>query len=84
MLEVLEAIEGPFDGVVANIGWATLVELAPELIERVSPSGWLAVSGISPAHCSRVTASLRPLQVLACQTCDEWAALVFGRTPLRV
>jgi ribosomal protein L11 methylase PrmA len=80
-LEVLEAIEGTFDVVVANIGWATLVELAPELIERVSPNGWLAVSGISPAHCLRVTASLRPLRVLGCRTCDEWAAVVFGRPP---
>jgi ribosomal protein L11 methyltransferase len=75
----LGAITGSFDVVVANIGWATLVELAPALIERVSPSGSLAVSGISPAHRSIVAASLRPLQVLDCRTCDEWSVLVLGR-----
>jgi len=78
-LEPLGAIEGAFDIVVANIGWATLVELAPELIERVSPSGWLAVSGISSAHCSLAAASLRSLHVLECRTFDEWLALVLAR-----
>jgi 2-polyprenyl-3-methyl-5-hydroxy-6-metoxy-1,4-benzoquinol methylase len=77
-LEPLAAVEGIFDVVVANIGWAALVELAPALIERVSPNGWLAVSGISPAHCSLVAASLRPLQVLECRTSDEWSALILG------
>jgi ribosomal protein L11 methyltransferase len=80
-LDPLGSIKGAFDVVVANIGWATLVELAPELIEHVSPSGWLAVSGISPAHCSLVAASLRPLQVLECRTCDEWSALVLVPRP---
>jgi len=80
-LDPLGAIKGTFDVVVANIGWATLVELAQELIERVSPSGWLAVSGISPAHCPLVAASLRPLQVLECRTSDEWSALVLARRP---
>jgi ribosomal protein L11 methyltransferase len=83
-LEPLGAIKGAFDVVVANIGWATLVELAPELVERVSPSGWLAVSGIAPAHCSLVAASLRPLQVLECRTCDEWSTLVLAPRPLGV
>jgi ribosomal protein L11 methylase PrmA len=81
-IESLGAIEGAFDVVVANIGWATLVELAPELIERVSPSGWLAVSGISPAHCSLVAASLRPLQVLECRTSDEWSAVILSMADL--
>jgi precorrin-6B methylase 2 len=80
-LEALGAITGSFDVVVANIGWATLVELAGELLGRMSPGGWLAVSGISPAHCPRVAASLRPLQVLECRTSDEWSALVLARRP---
>ena len=74
----LGAIEGAFDVVVANVGWGALVDLAPALIERVAPTGWLAVSGFSPAHCALVAASLRPLQVLECRTCDEWSALVLG------
>jgi ribosomal protein L11 methyltransferase len=80
-LDPLGAIEGSFDVVVANVGRATLVELAPDLIERVSPSGWLAVSGISPTQCSLVAASLRPLQVLERRTSEEWSALVLARQP---
>jgi len=80
-LAPLGAIEGAFDVIVANVGRATLVELAPELIRRVSPSGWLAVSGFSPAQCSLIAASLRPLQVLERRTSDEWSALVLARRP---
>jgi ribosomal protein L11 methyltransferase len=78
-LEPLEAITGTFDVVLANIGRAALVELAPELVAHLSPSGWLAVSGIAPAHCSLVAASLRPLQVLECRTIDDWSILVLAR-----
>jgi ribosomal protein L11 methyltransferase len=78
-LAPLGEIEGTFDVVVANIGRATLVELAPELIGRVSPSGWLAVSGIAPAQCSLVAALLRPLRVLERRTRDEWSAVVLAR-----
>ena len=44
--------------------WRHSSSWRPELIQRVSPRGWLAVSGISPAQCSLVAASLRPLVVL--------------------
>ena len=77
----LGAIEGVFDVVVANIGWAPLLELAPELIGHLAPGGWLGVSGIAPAHCSRIVASLRPLEVLENPVHDGWAALIFR--PLR-
>jgi ribosomal protein L11 methyltransferase len=79
----LGQIGGVFDVVVANIGWAAIEDLAPDLVERVSPGGWLAVSGISPAHCSRVAASLRPLEVGRQQTDGDWAALVLARPPSR-
>ena len=72
----LEEIEGTFDIVVANVGRAALVELAPELIARVSPGGWVAVSGISPPQCSLVAGFLRPLVELERRTSGEWAALV--------
>jgi ribosomal protein L11 methyltransferase len=75
----LGEIEGTFDVVVANIGWAALVDLAAELTSHLSPSGWLAVSGIAPAHCSRVIASLGPLRVVERRDCDDWSALVFAR-----
>jgi ribosomal protein L11 methylase PrmA len=78
-LAPIAAIDGPFDVIVANIGWTALVELASELVARMSPNGWIALSGISHSHCSLVAASLRPLQVLENPTYDEWSALVAGR-----
>jgi precorrin-6B methylase 2 len=77
---LLGEIAGTFDVIVANIGWAALVELAPQLAAQLSPGGWLAVSGISPAHCSLVAASLRPLQVVDRRGCDDWTAMVLART----
>jgi ribosomal protein L11 methyltransferase len=69
-------IVGVFDAIFANIGWSALVVLAPELRRWLSPGGWLAVSGISPAHCARITASLRPLETFGVRTYDEWMALI--------
>ncbi len=75
----LGEIEGAFDVVVANIGRAGIVELAPELIRLVSPGGWLAGSGISPSQCSLVAEFLRPLVELERRTSGEWSALVVAR-----
>jgi ribosomal protein L11 methyltransferase len=80
-LDPLDEIQGAFDVILANVGRAALVELAPELVTRVSPSGWLAVSGISPAQCSLVADCLRPLQVLERRSRDEWAAVVLAHRP---
>jgi len=80
-LAPLDAIEGAFDVVVANIGRATLVELAPQVIERVSSGGWLAVSGMAPAQYSLVAASLRPLNVVEHRTRDEWSVVVLASGP---
>jgi ribosomal protein L11 methyltransferase len=74
----LAEIDGVFDVVVANIGRAGLVELAPQLVERVSPGGWLAVSGFSPPQCSLVAAVLSPLEVLDRHVCGDWSALVLA------
>ena len=41
-LAPLAEIEDAFDVVVANVGRAAIVELAPELVQRVAPGGWLA------------------------------------------
>jgi ribosomal protein L11 methyltransferase len=71
----LSEVEGPFDVVVANIGRAALVELAPELVALVSSGGWLAVSGFSPSQSSLMASSLAPLQVVTSKTYDEWSAL---------
>jgi ribosomal protein L11 methyltransferase len=69
-------IGGAFDVVVANVGWEAIVDLGPDLVGRVAPGGWLGASGISPAHCSRVAASLQPLEVARQQIDGDWSALV--------
>jgi len=78
----LREIQGVFDVVVANIGRAGLVELAPELVRRVSPGGWLAVSGFSPPQCAPVAEYLAPLEVLERRECGEWSALLLGDRPV--
>jgi ribosomal protein L11 methyltransferase len=74
----LAEIEGVFDVVVANVGRSAVVELAPELVRRVSPGGWLAVSGISPPQCSLVGGFLRPLMEVERRTSGEWSAVVLA------
>ena len=74
----LAEIEDRFDVVLANVGRAALVELAPELVARVAPDGWLAVSGISPPQCSLVAGFLRPLVELERRTSGEWSAVVLA------
>jgi ribosomal protein L11 methylase PrmA len=75
-LAPLGTIEGAFDVVVANVGRAAAVELAPELVRLISPGGWIAVSGISPPQCSLVAGFLRPLVELERRTSGDWSALV--------
>ncbi len=77
-LSPVSGIEGTFDVVVANIARAGIVELAPELVARVSPGGWLAVGGISPSQCTQVAGFLRPLAVVERRTSGEWATLVLS------
>jgi ribosomal protein L11 methylase PrmA len=74
----LGEIGGVFDAVVANIGRVGIAELAPQLVRRVSPGGWLAVSGFAPAQCSPLATLLSPLEVVHGRVCGEWAALVLG------
>ena len=83
-LAPLAEIEDEFDVVVANVGRAALVELAPALVQRALPGGWLAVSGFSPSQCSLVAGFLRPLVELERRTSGEWSALVLTRRDVRV
>ena len=77
-LAPLEEIDDAFDVVVANVGRAALVELAPRLVRLLSPGGWLAVSGISPSQCSLVAGFLGPLVEVERRTCGEWSAVVLA------
>jgi ribosomal protein L11 methyltransferase len=77
----IEAMEERFDIVVANIARSGIVALAPSLMARLAPRGWLAVSGITPAQCDLVAGYLHPLSVVARRIDGEWAMLVLGTGP---
>jgi ribosomal protein L11 methyltransferase len=79
-LAPLQDIDGGFDVVVSNIGRSALVQLGPQLVERVSARGWLAVSGIPPVYQSLVASALRPLRVIENATSEDWAALVLAQS----
>jgi len=74
----LEQIADRFDTVVANVARAGIVSLAPQLLARLAPGGWLAVSGITPGQCEQVGAFLRPLEEEGRRVEGDWASLVFS------
>jgi protein-L-isoaspartate O-methyltransferase len=77
----VEAVAGCFDVVVANIGAAALISLAPALRERLAPGGWLGLSGLSPAQVSLVTAAQQGLTLDSLRRDEDWAALVLRHDP---
>ena len=74
-----DRIGAAFDVVVANIGRAAVVQLAPHLVRLLAPRGWLGVAGFSPPQAEVVQAVLRPLEVTARSTEGEWSAVVLER-----
>ena len=82
MLAPPSRIDGTFDVVLANIARAGIVELASELVSRVSPGGWLAAGGISPSQCSQVVGFLHPLVEVGRRTFGEWSTVVLARKRL--
>jgi ribosomal protein L11 methyltransferase len=80
----VEAVDGWFEAVVANIGATELVALAPAVGARVAPGGWLGLSGLSPAQVSVVAAAYARggggLAVEAVRRAEDWAAVVLRRT----
>jgi ribosomal protein L11 methyltransferase len=75
----LSDLAGPFDVVVANVGRAALVELAPDLVRLVAPDGWLGVSGMSAAQGAQVAEFLRPLVACDHRLSGEWSAVLLTR-----
>jgi len=75
----LEQLPGPFDVIVANIGRAAVVELAPDLVRLLAPGAWLAVSGFSPSQRELVAGHLDGLAELGHRRAGEWAAVVLTR-----
>jgi ribosomal protein L11 methyltransferase len=72
----LEELEAVYDVVVANIGAATLIEMAAALQSRLAGGGWIGLSGLSPAQVSKVAAAYRQVEVVSVPTDDDWAAVV--------
>ena len=79
-LAPLSDLAGEFDAIVANVGRAAIVEVAPDLTRLLASGGWLGVSGISPAQCEQVGGFVRPLAEHCRRTDGEWASVVFVRT----
>lgn len=71
----LADVTGTFDIVVANILAPTLVALSDDIRRVVAPGGSLIVSGILAAAHEHVLAALAPMQVVATDELDGWAAV---------
>lgn len=73
------ALLGSFDVVVANIGAAALVALAPDLVGRVAPGAAVVFSGFLDPPPPEVGEACAPLVVADVRCLDGWSALVLRR-----
>lgn len=69
-------LDQAFDLVLANIGAATLVDLAPAVVARVAAGGTLVLSGLLEARVPDLLAAYGELEVEAVPALDGWAAPV--------
>lgn len=74
----LAAVEDSFDVIVANIGRAGLVELAPQLSARLAPGGWLAASGFAPSQSTLVGGFFPALAETQRRSDGDWAMVTFS------
>lgn len=65
--------------IVANILSEPLIALAPELIARLAPRGWLALSGVLAEQAEEVAGAYARVIALATQACDGWVLLAGQR-----
>jgi ribosomal protein L11 methyltransferase len=72
----LDAVVGPFDVVVANIGAAVLAPLAPRLRALTRPDGWLVLAGLLTSQADGVVAAYGGCVEVERRTEDGWAAPV--------
>jgi ribosomal protein L11 methyltransferase len=77
----VEDVTGEFAVVVANIGAATLVGLAPALVARTTPAGTIVLSGLLAEQADLVTAAMEQEGAALVGTAadGEWRALVLER-----
>ena len=74
-------VDGDFDLVLANIGAATLIELAGSLVDRVAPAGALTLSGLLADRRDDVLAAYPDMVVAAEIIEDGWCTLTLTHTP---
>lgn len=74
----LEAVEPPFDLVLANISSAGIIQMAPELARALVPQGTLVASGISDHLAGTCQAVLQNAGLRVVETVgrDGWCALI--------
>ena len=72
---LLDDVPDRYPLVLANILAPALVALAPHLRRVLAPAGTLVVSGILDDAHAHVLAALHPLQPIATETLDGWAAV---------
>jgi ribosomal protein L11 methyltransferase len=72
----IEAIEGTFDLVVANILAPTLVAMAPSLRDATVSTGHLVISGVLTGGHDHVVAALAPMRPVSSVDLDGWSAVV--------
>jgi ribosomal protein L11 methyltransferase len=69
------------DIVIANILFGTLIELAPEIVKRVRPGGWLVLSGLlGEDQATEVRPRYEPPFAFTRRDKDKWTLLA-GRKP---
>lgn len=77
--EVRDAIEKPVDVLLANILANPLMELAPNLTQRVKPGGKLVLSGILEQQIKEVIACYPSFTFASARCLEGWACLVATR-----
>ena len=76
----VEAIEGTFELVLANIQNAILVPMASALIAKVAPGGALVLSGLLAPEEDEIRAAFGALRFAGKRADKDWIALAFERT----
>lgn len=72
-------VESSFDVVVANIGLATLVDLAPAITARVAPGGVAVLSGLLVDQVDAAVAAYGELVEVERRNADGWSVVVLRR-----
>jgi ribosomal protein L11 methyltransferase len=75
----IEEVADTYDVVVANILAPTLVAMAGDLRRVLASSGVLVFSGVLAGRFDHVVAALAPLQTIAVDELDGWAAVTLRR-----